>query len=268
MYSSSSLAGLISSLALAFTRPGDITTTMSATTSNNNNLRIYLARHGQDEDNAAGILNGHRDQPLTSIGIQQAKTVAAKIRSANLSFDAIYSSPLRRARRTAEIIAEEGECTHTVSSSGGSSESESATTAAAVQTYDKLIERDFGIMTGIPTKEIMDRCSPNVLVSDTITYFLGPKDAETFPDLIARANGVIEDICQRHHHNVNDENKLSSVLLVTHGDFGKMLYAAYYNLGWEDVLRQFHFGNSEVLLLAKHSTPDQAHVFQIEQHNH
>lgn len=228
--------------------------TSSRSSNNNNrnlNLRIYLARHGQDEDNAAGILNGHRNQPLTNTGIEQARTVAAKIRNAGLRFDAIYASPLQRAHRTAEIIADEGECI-----SGG---------AFAVQTYHDLIERDFGIMTGIPTKEIKERCSPNVLMTDTITYFLCPDGAETFPDLIKRANGVIDEISKRHQ---DDRDKGSSVLMVTHGDFGKMLYAAYYNLGWEEVLKQFHMGNSEVLLLGKDSTPDEAHVFEIEQHNH
>lgn len=56
-------------------------------------------------------------------------------------------------------------------------------------------------------------------------------------------------------------------LCVTHGDFGKMLYAAYYDLDWKDVLQQFHFGNSEILLLSEGSTSDQAHVFEIQQHN-
>jgi hypothetical protein len=53
---------------------------------------------------------------------------------------------------------------------------------------------------------------------------------------------------------------------VTHGDFGKMLYAAFYNLDWQDVLRQFHFGNSELLLLAPDSPPEASHVVTIEQH--
>lgn len=32
-------------------------------------LNLYLARHGQDEDNARSILNGRRDTPLTLLGI-------------------------------------------------------------------------------------------------------------------------------------------------------------------------------------------------------
>ena len=46
-------------------------------------LKIYLARHGQDQDNANGILNGQRDEPLTDIGINQAKQLAQKISDAN-----------------------------------------------------------------------------------------------------------------------------------------------------------------------------------------
>ena len=58
-----------------------------------------------------------------------------------------------------------------------------------------------------------------------------------------------------------------TILLVTHGDFGKMLYAAFYQLAWEEVLRGFHFGNSEVLLLAADTAAADAHVFKVRQHN-
>ena len=223
-------------------------------------LNIYLARHGQDQDNAASILNGHRNQPLTSIGIRQASAVAEKIRSAGLTFDAIYSSPLQRAHQTALIIASEGQCL----GSECRNRKSACDSESAVQVMDQLIERDFGIMTGVPAKEIRSRCSGpgELLLTDTISYFLKPEGAETFPDLIERANGVIEDIRQQH------EGRDESVLLVTHGDFGKMLYAAYYELKWDDVLKQFHFGNSEVLLLSKDSTSDNAHVFEIKQYNH
>lgn len=45
---------------------------------------IYLARHGQDEDNLNGVLNGHRNQPLTGLGKQQAVTTAEHIKEQNL----------------------------------------------------------------------------------------------------------------------------------------------------------------------------------------
>ena len=43
-------------------------------------LKIYLARHGQSSDNKNAILNGHRDEPLTKIGRQQAEELADRIR--------------------------------------------------------------------------------------------------------------------------------------------------------------------------------------------
>lgn len=68
--------------------------------------RIYLARHGQDQDNEAGILNGHRDKPLTNIGVEQAGQLARKISEAGIRFDKVYSSPLQRAYETAKIVTD------------------------------------------------------------------------------------------------------------------------------------------------------------------
>jgi probable phosphoglycerate mutase len=217
---------------------------MTSTGTSTGTVRIYVARHGQDEDNASGILNGHRDQPLTLLGEEQARTVAHQIQDIHLTFDAIYTSPLQRARRTAAILAPDN-------------------TTVVIEVMDSLIERDFGILTGVPTKEIAHRCTPEtLLVTDTITYFLSPEGAETFPDLLVRANQVIDSVTRKHAPHGG------SILLVTHGDFGKMMYAAFYKLEWQDVLRQFHFGNSEVLLLSNESTPAHAHVFHVDQYNH
>jgi len=67
-------------------------------------LKIYLARHGQDTDNIAGILNGRRNESLTEKGIEQAHETADKIKKVGISFDVVYSSPLQRAFETAKII--------------------------------------------------------------------------------------------------------------------------------------------------------------------
>ncbi|MDE2019460.1 MAG: histidine phosphatase family protein [Patescibacteria group bacterium] len=204
-------------------------------------LKIYLARHGQDKDNASGILNGYRDEPLTELGLEQAKTLAKEIVAAGLHFDAVYSSPLRRAYTTAETITD-------------------ALGIAKPVVMQDLIERDFGIMTGKATKDITKLCAPDILQADPITYFLSPEGAETFQDLIERGKRVIKEIQEKY--------KDGNVLLVAHGDFGKMIYAAYYNLDWKSVLLMFHFGNSELLLLSEDSSPEEAHVFKFKQYNH
>lgn len=204
-------------------------------------LTIYLARHGQNEDNANGILNGHRDLPLTPKGVEQAQEVAQEIAKSHMHFTHIYASPLSRAFRTAQIISE-------------------GIKGPKPEVEPLLIERDFGVMTGKETTRITELCAPDIIQGDPITYFLSPEGAETFPQLVERAKSLLKKLTNQH--------KSGSILLVTHGDFGKMIYAAYYDLPWHDVLLQFHFGNSELILLSPDSPAEAAHVFTIEQHNH
>ena len=204
-------------------------------------LKIYIARHGQDEDNARGILNGRRDELLTKIGEAQALALGENIKSLDLKFDEVYVSPLKRTIKTAEII------------------SFVAGAPKAVELED-LIERDFGVMSGQPTDSIKEQCSPNIIQAEVITYFLSPTGAETFPDLMVRAKRLLVYLTSRHSDG--------SILLVTHGDFGKMIYATFYNLPWQQVLTQFHFGNSELLLVSEASPANDSHVFKQAQYNH
>jgi broad specificity phosphatase PhoE len=66
--------------------------------------RLYLIRHGETEWNAEGRLLSFTDVPLDEQGEQQASTLAGDL--AGVSWNRAFSSPLVRARRTAEIILE------------------------------------------------------------------------------------------------------------------------------------------------------------------
>ena len=63
---------------------------------------IYIIRHGQTELNISNALQGRSDHPLNDTGIRQAMEAAERLKG--ISFAAVYSSPLIRAVRTAEII--------------------------------------------------------------------------------------------------------------------------------------------------------------------
>lgn len=204
-------------------------------------MNIYITRHGQNEDNANGILNGHRDLPLTEIGKNQAQEIAEKIKNAGLVFDVVLSSPLIRALDTAKVICK-------------------VNNFPPAEIMPDLIERDFGAMTGVKQSQIEELCSPDIIKTDTITYFLTAKNAETFPELKSRANKILNKLEQKYPSAKN-------ILLVTHGDFGKMIFASYYNLDWKDALTDFHFGNSDLLLLSKNISPEDSQVFKIKQHN-
>jgi broad specificity phosphatase PhoE len=67
--------------------------------------QVFLLRHAQSEGNAQGVLQGQADYPLSEVGIQQAEALAHRWQKEHLIFDCIVSSPLSRARQTAEIIA-------------------------------------------------------------------------------------------------------------------------------------------------------------------
>lgn len=203
-------------------------------------LNVFIARHGQNTDNANGILNGHRNKPLTRLGIQQTHKLVEGINEAGLKFDHIYTSPLIRASKTAEIISK---------GIGGPKPIE----------LSLLIERDFGVMSGIKQSRIEELCAPDIIKTESVTYFLNPNGAETFPDLLIRADKTLSYI-NRLHLNGN-------ILLVTHGDIGKMLYAKYYGLNWRDTLSLFHFGNSELILLSNSSAPEDVHTVKILQAN-
>jgi broad specificity phosphatase PhoE len=129
-------------------------------------INIYLARHGQDEDNANGLLNGQRNKPLTQQGIDQAEKLSAKIQKAGLDFDVIYTSPLTRAKTTAQIIADQ-------------------TPNPVIKVLPELIERDFGVMTGKEISSINEMPPSNLLKTEVITYFLEAPESETFPETLA-----------------------------------------------------------------------------------
>ena len=178
--------------------------------------------------------------PLTAIGIKQAQEASEKIKQSGIAFDLVFASPLQRVFKTAEIICSTLHINPPIAE-------------------EILIERDFGVMTGQPVTSILERCLPDVLQTDHINFFLHPEGSESFPDLMKRARVLIDRLDAEY------ENK--NILLATHGDMGQMIYAQYYHLDWENVLKSFHFGNSELLLLSEKSPADEAHVFKIQQHN-
>ncbi|MEY2420917.1 MAG: alpha-ribazole phosphatase [Acidimicrobiaceae bacterium] len=92
---------------------------------------LIVVRHGQTEANARGLLLGRADPALDATGRTQASAVAAAL--APLRRDTrIISSPLRRARETAAIIAREGE----------------------VEIDERWIELDYGSFEGTPVVDV------------------------------------------------------------------------------------------------------------------
>lgn len=92
---------------------------------------IIFVRHGETDHNRARLLVGRSDPPLTGLGRHQAALAAQAV--ARMSPARIVSSPLLRARQTAEAIA--------------------AVTGHTVEIDERLIELDYGSWEGRPLSE-------------------------------------------------------------------------------------------------------------------
>ncbi len=65
-------------------------------------MKLYFVRHGQSEQNQAGIHQG-TDAKLSDIGKKQSRVLAARLKNKNI--DIVFSSPFPRAKETADIIS-------------------------------------------------------------------------------------------------------------------------------------------------------------------
>ncbi len=73
-------------------------------------MKIYIIRHGETEANAQGFMQGWSDGPLNEDGIKLAQITGEKLKG--IRFDAAFSSPLKRAKETAELVlkASDNDC--------------------------------------------------------------------------------------------------------------------------------------------------------------
>jgi len=97
---------------------------------------VFLVRHGQTPSNNQGLLNGRNDTPLTPLGHAQAERAAERLAELR-PLHALYSSPLRRARETAEPIAQR--------------------LNLPVQLHEGLTEFNFGLAEGLTLEEVRER---------------------------------------------------------------------------------------------------------------
>ena len=150
--------------------------------------RICLVRHGETEWNAERRLQGHTDVPLNSTGRAQAEATADSLD--DLSFDAIYSSDLARARETAQCCA--------------------SRLGIAVRTHAGLRERHFGIFQGLTYAQASAR-HPDAFIAfqrrDPDYAF--DEGGESLRALATRVDEVINDLADRHPGQ--------QILVVAHG---------------------------------------------------
>lgn len=140
---------------------------------------LYLVRHGQTELNVQNILQGGHDSPLTARGREQALATRAAFEVRGIFFDHAYSSPLGRARYTAELIVGEN---------------------LPIEPVDDLREWRLGSLEGTSNRDM-----PPQPWGDYPVAFGGESEGE----LRARMVGALSRIMARSQHD--------RVLVVSHG---------------------------------------------------
>lgn len=151
--------------------------------------QIIFLRHGQAKNNTERILAGRtQGVPLTDAGVRQAEHTAELLEHMNVS--AIYSSPIQRAKHTAEIVGQHN--------------------SVDVAVDDRLIELDMGKFTGMAYDEIFNSHGNVFMKFYNGELEIAHNGVETFSQVKSRVLGIVDHVLERHP----DEN----VVLVTHMD--------------------------------------------------
>jgi ribonuclease H / adenosylcobalamin/alpha-ribazole phosphatase len=148
--------------------------------------RLILVRHGATEHSAAKRFSGRNDLALDDVGERQAAALAARATTFG-AVGAVVSSPLRRARQTAEVIA--------------------AALSADLEANDDLAEVDFGAWEGLTFDEVQ-REYPDELSAWLASPDVAPPQGESFAAAARRVRRGRDAVIAAHPGR--------TVVLVTH----------------------------------------------------
>jgi len=167
---------------------------------------IIFVRHGQAENNTKKILAGRTPGILlTEKGIAQAESAGKFIKSLNIS--KIYSSPVERAKTTADIISKHCD--------------------AEVIVDERLTELDMGKFTMMPYEEIFAMHGNVFLKFYDGNPAIKENNVETFAEVKERIGDIVNFVIEKHHNE--------NVVLVTHMDPIKAILSIVLNLRPENL---------------------------------
>lgn len=150
---------------------------------------LYIMRHGKTEWNEQRRIQGRTDIPLNEAGRRMAQRAHEEYLDTH--FDLCFSSPLKRARETAELLLLGRD--------------------VPIRTDDRLAEMSFGAYEGLANSFQIPDCPINVLFQDPAAYTESVGGAETFEALFARAESFLSETA------LPEVRKGKDILIVGHG---------------------------------------------------
>jgi 2,3-bisphosphoglycerate-dependent phosphoglycerate mutase len=155
---------------------------------------LILARHGETDWNRENRFQGHADPPLNAVGRRQSAELADALAGEPIA--RVYTSPLRRAAETAEIVARR--------------------LALAVEPLEPLREIDVGSWSGLTRDEVAARF-PEAYARWLERAPHGFEQGETYDQLARRVLPAIHSLAERHPSE--------TLLVVTHGGPSRVVQA-------------------------------------------
>ena len=164
-------------------------------------IKLVLLRHGQSQWNLENRFTGWEDVPLTSKGIEEAKTAGQILSKNNIKINIIFSSILQRANKTAELAIKE-------------------MNSGELWDGDKLImkrdvslnERDYGDLVGLNKEETTKKFGKDQVHLWRRSYDIPPPGGESLKNVVERVKPFFSKFIQP------EINKGKNVLVVAHGN--------------------------------------------------
>ena len=175
--------------------------------------QLLVIRHGQTEWSMVGKHTGRTDIPLTEQGRREALAAARTLRGWNIG--RFYSSPLQRARKTAELVGP----------------------SRSVEVDDRLVEWDYGDFEGLTTLEVRERIAGWSVWTHEMTH------GESVEEVGARADAFLEEAFE--------ELPSGNVAVFAHGHLLSILIARWCGLAAVEG-RRFALATATVSLLGWH----------------
>lgn len=197
-----------------------------------------LLRHGESQGNYEGRHQGQADFPLTDLGRQQTRSLVERWKNEKKVFDRVISSPLARARETAEIIS---------------------TQLNFPLEMDPLwMERNNGLMAGLRPDEVRDTLPQPDFIHP---YQAIGQTGESQWELFLRAGKAVQSLINRTP---------GSYLVVSHGGLLNMFFYAVLGIAPQPNFHgpRFRFNNIAFATLHYNPSSHRWYVLGLNDHFH
>ena len=175
---------------------------------------LVLVRHGQSEWNLKNLFTGWRDVDLTEQGVKEAREAGRKLKAQGLTFDVAFTSALKRAQRTLDLMLEELGQT------------------VPIIRDQALNERDYGDLVGLNKDDARAKWGEEQVLKWRRSYDIAPPGGESLKDTLARTlpyyvTEILPRVLRGEH-----------VLVAAHGNSLRALVMVLEKLSPEQILKR------------------------------